>query len=321
MLNQEIIFGISGQSFFFDPPDGRPSSPSVQVFNWASDDDGTQESATTGSCSVDSVDTTFSASAGAQSIEVADGTGIKRRRRYLVTDLDGDCEWVEVLSINGTTVGLRQPLKNDYANGSAFQGCRISIAVDSTWVATKSKISDILELNERAWRTDEEAVPGVPGAAGYRLRWVYTVNDAQVARYSFADLVRNAASNLVTPLDVDNRFPGWIDRLPPDYQEDQGAALVEEAFRAVKMDAMGDAQVIRRIRNTEVLRELTIYRANMLAVEAALYYGASNPDQIKASHDAYQARYDMLMREPKVPTDQTGGGSSAQPQRLPVFRR
>jgi hypothetical protein len=87
------------------------------------------------------------------------------------------------------------------------------------------------------------------------------------------------------------------------------------------MDAMGDAQVIRRIRNTEILRELVIYRANVLAVEAALYYGASNPDQIKASHDSYQMRYAQLMREPKVPVDQTGGGSSAQPQRLPVWRR
>jgi hypothetical protein len=87
------------------------------------------------------------------------------------------------------------------------------------------------------------------------------------------------------------------------------------------MDALGDEQVIRRIRDTQVIRELTIYRANVVAQEASLFAGGTNVDQVKAAQDLYEQRYKQLIREPKVPVDQTGGGSSAQPVRLPAWRR
>lgn len=321
MINQEVIFNLTGQTLFYDPPEGRPSgTPTVSVYLATNDDETGTEAATTGSCSVDSVSTTFSASLGDTSITVASGTGITRGRRYLVTDGDGDREWVEVLSVTGTTVGLRQPLKNTYAASSTFKGCRISISVDSTWVADKSNISDILDPSGRAWRTDELANP-IAGAAGYRARWSYTVDSIATIGVSFFDLVRYQAKNLVNPLDVDRRFPGWIDRLPTDYQEDQGQGLIDEAFQAIKMDALGDNEVVRRIRNTEVLRELTIYRANVIAQEAAMFGDGSNADQVKAAQDLYEARYKLLLREPKVPVDQAGGGASAQAQRLPAWRR
>lgn len=318
MINQEVIFNVPGQSFFFDPPECRPSgTPTLIVYRAMTDDDAGGVAAA-GACSVDSVDTTFSASAGAQSIEVADATGIKRGRRYLVSSVDR--EWVECISVTGTTIGIRQPLKNDYATGSAFQGCRISAPVDTTWVADKSNITDILDPLNRLWMSNQSDLLWIPGAAGYRLRWSYTV-DSPTIGVSFADLVRYQAKNLVTPLDVDARFPGWLDRLPPDYQEDQGQAFLDEAFRAIKMDCLGDDQVIRRIRNTEIIRELTIYRANILLQEAQLFAGGVNADQVKAAHDAYQARYEQLMREPKIPIDQTGQGASQVPTRAPAWRR
>jgi hypothetical protein len=320
VINQEVIFGLTtGQSFFYDPPEGRPSgTPTVQVFPSTSDDDGTAEVATTGSCSVDSVNTTFSASAGDTSITVASGASITRMRRYLVTDTDGDREWIECMSISGTTVGLRQPLRNTYAAGSTFQGCRISIGVNSTWVADKANITDILS---GSWRTDEESSGWVPGASGYRLRWAYTALSIATIGVSFADLVRYQAKNLVTPIDVDRRFPGWIDRLATDYRQDQGQSLIDEAFSAMRMDALGDAQLVRRIRDTEVLRELVIYRANVLAQEAAVFGASGNLEMRKFADELYQRRYNQLVREPKVPVDQTGGGSSAEPRRLPIWRR
>jgi hypothetical protein len=322
MITQEVLYNVTGQSFFYDPPEGRASgTPTCAVYLCTADDTGTAETATSGVASVDSVNTTFSASAGATSITVALGTGITRGRRYLVTDVDGDREWIECISINGATVGLRQPLKNTYAASSTFQGCRISISVDSTWVATQSKITDVLDLTGRAWRTDQLVDRWVVGAAGYRLRWTYTVNSISCLGVSYADLVRYQAKNLVTALDVDRRFPGWIDRLATDYQEDQGQALIDEAFAAIKLDALGDEQVIRRIRDTQVIRDLTIYRANVLAQEAALFSGGSNAEQVKAARDLYEMRYAQLIREPKIPVDQIGGGSSAQANRLPAWRR
>lgn len=323
MLTQEIIFGVTGQSFFYDAPEGRASAASCTVYLSINDDDGATESATTGSASCAGPNTTLSASAaiGDTSLTVLSGTGITRGRRYLLTDTDGDREWIECISISGTTVGLRHPLKNDYASGSTFQDCRITVAVDPTWVATKAKISDILDMTGRAWRTDLETQAWPAGTAGYRIRWVYTVAGVTCLGVSYADLVRYQAKNLVTPLDVDDRFPNWIDRLPTDHQENQGQSLIDEAFRAVKLDAMGDDQVIRRIRNTEVLRELVIQRANVVALEASLMENPSNIDAVNQARDLYERRYKQLVREPKVPTDQTGGGASAQATRLPAWRR
>lgn len=322
MIPQELLYGVASQTLYFDPPEGQASgTPTVAVYVATNDDDGATESATTGSCSVDSVSTTFSASLGAQSITVASGTGIARGRRYLLADTDGEREWVECTSISGTTVGIRQPLKLDYASGSTLKGCRISISVLDSWAATKSKISDVLYADERAWRTDVVGDTRVAGATGYRARWSYTVGGVPAIGVSFFDLVRYQAKNLVTPLDVDRRFPGWLDRLPTDYQRDQGQALIDEAFQSVKMDAFGDNQVVRRIRDTQVLRELVVFRANLIAQEASLFHGGSNAEMVKAAQDLYGARYDMLIREPKVPVDQTGGGASAQANRLPAWRR
>lgn len=309
MTNQELVFNLAGQTLFYDPPEGQATgTPTVSVFASDVDDDDTAESATSGSCSVGSVDTTFSASAGDTQVTVTSGTGITRGRRYLVTDTDGDREWVEVLSVSGTTVNLRQPLVNNYAAGSTFQGCRISVTVDSTWIADDGNISD-------AFWSD------VPGAAGYRCRWSYTVDGTATIGVSFFDVVRYQAKNLVTPLDVDRRFPGWIDRLGSDYREDQGQALIDEAFQSIKMDALGDAQIVRQIRNTEVIRELTIYRANVIAQEASLFNGGSNVELVQAARDIYEQRYKQLIREPKIPVDRDGSGASSQAERLPAFRR
>jgi hypothetical protein len=304
---QEVVFALAGQSFYFDPPEGQPSgTPTVSVWLSTDDDVAPTRTATTGACSVDSVSTTLSATAslGDVSITVASASGLVIGRRYLLTNAGGEAEWIEVKSIASTTIGLRRPLLNDQTTDATLKGCRISIGVNTTWV---NDVQNIIELDA--------------GYAGYRLRWAYTV--ASVARIgvSYADLTRYAYKNLVSPLDVDTRFPGWIDRLPPDYQEDQGVALVDEAFHAVRMDALGDEQVVRRIRNTEVLRELVIYRAAWLAIEHNAMLGAANAEAIKVVEDAYQRRYNQLLRAPKFPTDEAGGGAGGESDAAPIWRR
>jgi len=321
---QEIILGLTGQSFFFDPPETfQPTgTPTVQVWLATNDDTSAVETATTGSCSVDSVATTITTTAavrGDRTITVALGTGIARGRRYLITDTDGDCEWAEVMTVNGTTIGLRAPLVNDYAIGATFKGCRISIAVNSAWSSDANKLTDVLSGN---WRTDVPVqADAFVGQSGYRLRWAYTVNGVATIGYSFADLVRYQSKNLVTPLDVDRRFPGWIDRLGADDIQDQGAAIVLDAFYAVKMDAMTDALLLRRVRNTEVLRELVVYRANLIHIENQVMNGNLSPTALEAAQKIYTQRYGTLVREPKFPTDAAGGGASSQTPRLPATRR
>lgn len=320
MRHAELIFNVTGQTFFYDPPElFRPSgTPTVQVFGSGSDDDGTAVSATTGACSVDSVNTTLNGahSTGVTSLVLVSGSGVAKGRRYLLTDTDGECEMVEVASIISLTATLRHPLINSYSTSSTFQGTRISIGVDSAWMAAKSNLTDVLGSD---WREQDQSYAS--GAAGYRLRWAYTVNSIATIGVSYADLVRYQAKNLVSPLDVDRLIPGWLDRLPPDYRNDQGAALVEEAFHAVKMDALTDAQLLRRIRDTQVLAELVKYRANVLAAQTGVMAGRADPQALAIARDLYDQRYNSLLREPKVAVDQTGGGSNGEAVRLPAWRR
>jgi hypothetical protein len=320
--HQELIFNLAGQSFFYDPIEGRPSgTPTVQVFFGTNDDDGVAETATTGVCALDAVNTTLSAAAtaGDVAISVTSAASIVRGRRYLITDTDADQELVEVASVSGTTVGLRRPLFNGYASGSGFAGTRITIGVNATWVADRSKITDALGSN---WRTDVEDDPSqFAGHPGYRLRWTYTVAGVTTIGIGFADLVRYQSKNLITPLDVEGRFAGWIDRLPPDYQRDQGAALVEESFHAVREDLLGDAQTARKIRSTDVVGTLTIYKAALLAAQHSVLAGRGDTAAVDVALKLYEQRYNQLAREPKFPVDTAGGGASAQPQRLPVWRR
>jgi hypothetical protein len=326
MRHQEIILGLAGQTFFYDPPElVRPSgTPTVAVRQGGSDDSSAALSATTGACSVDSVDTTIAttvALAGDKSIKVASGTGIARNRRYLLTSVDGHCEQVEVASVSGVTVGLRHPLINDYAiTTSTFQGTRISVSVLDSWAASTANLTDVLG---GSWQTSltQRQTEWAPGAAGYRLRWAYTVGGVATIGVSYADLVRYQAKNLVSALDVDRLFPNWIDRLPPDYRADQGAVFIDEAFQAVKMDALTDAQLLRRVRDTQVLTELVKYRANLLSVQNNVMQGGGDPNALALARDLYDQRYNSLIREPKVAVDQTGGGANGEAVRLPVMRR
>lgn len=321
MRHAELLFGVAGQAFAFDAPEGRPTAPSVQVFRWDADDDGTPELATTGSATVDGVNTTLALAAlgGTKSLTLDSGAFVERGRRYLLTSAAGEREVVEVSGIVGAVAQLRHPIVNDYDPGSTVQGTRISIGVDPVWVADRDNITDVLESALR----DSIRVRGErpPGAAGYRLRWTYTVDGAPTVAVSYADLVRYRAQNLCSALDVDRRFPGWIDRLPPDYRDDQGAALVAEAHRAVLFDAMGDGHVLRQIRDTQVLTELVVYRSNLMAIEAHVMAGAERGDAATAARDLYERRYKQLIREPKVAVDAGGGGGGAPAQRLPLWRR
>lgn len=324
MTHAELLLSVSGQSLYYDPPEPfRPSgTPTVTVYQGYADDGSGTVSATTGVASVDSVNTTTTAAAyvGDNSIVVTSATGITRAKRLLLTDTDtGEFEWAEVMGVSSLTVKLRGPLVSDYASGASVQGTRITISVDNTWAATASNLTDA--LND----PDDIRFAGItdvaPGAAGYRVRWAYTVNSIATLGVSYFDLVRYQGKNLVTPLGMDRLFPGWIDRLPPDYRADQGLSLIEEAFLAVKMDALTDAQLLRRIRDTQVLSDLVRYRANALSMQNDVMAGRRDVGAYQLASDLYEQRYKSLIREPKVSVDQTGGGAHGEAIRLPAFRR
>jgi hypothetical protein len=295
--HQEILFGVGAQTFELDVLDGRPSAPSVTVYHATSDDDGATEAATTGAAEIDSVDTTLdvAASSGSQELELDSVDDVAKGRRYLL----GGLEWCEVMGIAGTTVTLRRPLINDHAIGATFEGCRISIGVLDAWAADRNKLT----------------------AAGYRLRWTYTVNGKATVGVSYAAVVRYPSRALLSALDVDDRIPGWIDRLPPDHKEDQGSALIASAFEALRFDALADAKLLGLIRDTQTLKELAIYRANLISVEAQVMAGSANTLAVDTALRLYSQRYQQLLREPKIPVDAGGDGAASKARRLPLWRR
>src|SRR5574341_1766861 len=119
---QDILFGVTGQSFFLDVPEGRPSSiVSVGVFEADADDDAAAEAATSGSSSIDSVSTTFDAASGVgqsdpRKCNLTATTGIAIGRTYLATNATGETEVVvdhELAAADYVT--SKYPLRNAYA--------------------------------------------------------------------------------------------------------------------------------------------------------------------------------------------------------------
>lgn len=312
-ISQEILYGVTGQSLVFDAPEGRPSSvTSVTVYEADADDSSTAESATTGSAAVETnPNTTFDAASGAGQSDptkcnVAATTGFVRGRSYLAANATGDREWVPVVAIASADYVLsRVPLQNAYTASDALQGTRMSISLDSTWVAN----SDNLSSEESTF-------------ARYRVVWVYTVDSVVRRQQTYFDLVRYSAQHHVTGPDVDARFPGWIESLPTDYRREQGQALIEQAFRAVRMDLLADGKAARWLRNADVLDELVAYRARMMASESVMLIGGGTLDAVEVARSAYRQRYDQLVREPHIPLSVgSGGATMGAGQAAPIFRR
>lgn len=307
---QEILHGISGQSLILDVPEGRPSSvTSCTVLETTDDDDGPVESAVGAPAVETNPDTTSTAAAGtdetdATTIALTLATNVTAGRSYLFASAGGDSEWVEPVGLSGLNVRLRHPLLNQYAAGSTFKGTRITAVIDATWVADEANLSSEEDIEPR-----------------YRVAWVYTVGGVVKRRQTSFDLVRYSAQHHVTPLDVDNGFPGWIDRLPTDYRREQGRPLIEQAWRSVKMDLRADRKLARWVRNLDVVTELVIARANLAAIEHSAMRGVVQPAALEAAQKIYRQRYDQLIREPHTQLAAQPMGGRVEARRAPLFSR
>lgn len=243
----DILFGVTGQSLYFDAPEGRASSVTTsEVFETRTGDDGTAESATTGGVAVETnPNTTFDVASGAgqtnpQKCNLTATTGIAVGRRYLATNALGEKDWVEVTGFASADYALaRQPLQNDYAVADAFVSTRITHAIDSTWVADANNLSQAFDPNPR-----------------YRWRLVYVVSSVTYIHDVYFDLVRYAARYDVTGLDVERRFAGWLRAVGTFEREDQGTSVIAEAFQHVKFDLYNLGLADQSVRNREVANEL-----------------------------------------------------------------
>jgi hypothetical protein len=299
---QDILFGVTGQSLVFDAPEGRPSSVvSSTVFENSTGDDGTAEVATTGSAAVEtSPNTTFDAASGdgqadARVCNILATTGVAVGRTFLAASATGERDWVEVESfISGVSgsVTARQPLKNAYTTADAFVSTRITHAIDSTWVADKANLSGAFDANPR-----------------YRWRLVYVVGGVTYAIDRYFDLLRYAGRHDVTPLDVDRRMRGWLDRLASEDREDQGRAVIDEAYQVVKFDLYNLSLPDQAIRNRELLNELVTLQAIAMV------------DATDVTEKKYADRLSQFIAFGKASVSEDESGAAGPLDIRPIWRR
>lgn len=297
---QDILYGVASQSLVFDAPEGRPSSvTSVKIIPYdAGDDDDTEWSPTTAVETGPS--TTIDAASGygqtdPRVLYVAATTNAAVDRTYLVTAADGAKEWFTVAEIDSGNYLLAQhPLHNAYASADTVQSTRITATVDDTWAAAKENLRDDAGPNPH-----------------YRVRWVYVVGGATYARDSYFNLVRYAGTHGVLPQNLESLAPGWLDTLPTDHRGNQGRTLISDAYTAVKFDLHAVWTDDAMVANSELVDEVTRYKAIELGEFAKILAGGGDEARYRIAKDAYQSRLDSLLRiTNKAPIRDTTGAAT-----------
>lgn len=283
----DIAFDVTGQTVYYDAPEGRPSSvTSATVYRWDVADDSSSETAI-GSASVETnPNTTIDAASGygetdARKLNVAATTGFASERSYLVTSVDGLREWFEVEEIDsGNYVIAKHPLHNAYATADTVQSTRIQATVDSTWVADETNL------------LGDDVGPN----PGYRIRWVYVVSGVTYVADTYFNLTRYVSKHGVTPQDIEVMAPGWLDMLPTDHRKDQGRRLIDNAHREVKIDLHQIDLAASAIAEAEIIDELTRYKTIELGEWARYMKGGIDETQANAASRRYATRLDSLAR-------------------------
>lgn len=304
----QILYDVTGQSLYWDAPEGQPSSvTSAYVYDTLYSDDDTAETATTGSPSVDSVSTTVDAASGysqsdRKTVSLTSTTGIEIGRRYLLTAADGSREWVEVTAIDsGSSVTARYPLQNDYATGATFEGTRISISLLDSWIQDKGNLKDRI------------------GEPDYRVRWVYVVGGVTYVHDSYFDVVRYSAGHSVTPQDVAARSPAFLSDLPADDRSDRGRSIIDSAFDVVKMDLLDIGVDVAAVRDSERLDELIIRKTLAMWQMGLLYQAGTTAEAASAAQSEYADFLDKQIRvtsRAEMDPYNDGSGHRVRPQNV-----
>lgn len=308
-LHREIAFGVAGQDLLLLVPDVLPASvTSVNIHAYDADDATISTTAT--SPAIDSTSTTLSSAGGdgtsyPNQIVVASASGIIKGRTYKLTSTTGVSEWVVPIAISGTTLTLRHNLANAFPTSSTLRSTYLTAVIPDSWAASQNNLTD-------------------PGKrTGYRVRWTFVDSDGETRiAQTTASLVRYTTTNPVTPMGVDARFPGWIERLPTDYRADQGMALIDQAFEAVRLDLLQEGISDHAYRDPSSLAELVIHKTVEISAEVDMRYGGANEVALKSARDGYTERLARVVRQRAADVQSsTGGATPDGGKRLPIMVR
>ncbi len=234
----DLLYNVTGQTVYFDCPEGRPSAvASMTLYKSGTGDDGTAEAALDTPAVETNPNTTFDGNSGYGQSDptlcaLSSVTGITVGRRYLATNALGETDWIEAQGVTtGASINAKDPLKNAYVSGDAFESTRITAAVLDAWIQDNTNLTDDLDPNP-----------------GYRLRVQYTVSSVVYVHQAGVNVVRYVGTHTVTAADMRSFRPQWSYHLPTYHQEDDGARVLDEAYDELRWDlhrAQVPAEMIR----------------------------------------------------------------------------
>jgi hypothetical protein len=272
-MNQEIRLDLPREVFVHEPVAGIPSAPIAVVVKTPN---GTVENATIGAVSSDRLAARLAEDAGigAPWLTLFNTAGVTVGRRYLVGE-SSHSEWVVVTKIQGPRVFVRRRLGREFGAGSMFRSGRLSIAVNPVWQRAQAR----------------EVESGGIGLSACTLRWSYGVDGRVTHAVDHADLVFTPRAEIITPDQVEHRYPGWTQTLPSD---EVASELILEAHDLVRRDA---ARANVDLNNAVEMRELVALRARMIAIEQEVNYGRMPPAELEAQQSRYERRAAELWKQ------------------------
>lgn len=250
--NDELIWGVTGQTLSTRFKLGRPTSAMFSAFRSYMNDDAVAEFS--GTATQDSVNTTLSASAGPsqsdpQNIPLTSTTGIVTGVKYLLS-LNSVQQWIEPVEVGSNYVRNRYPLQADYTSAATFQGAQLTAAVPDSWAADRSKISDLSDTYQ-----------------DFRMKWTVVYGGSTYVVYTYFDLVRQPSNHHVEMDDINARVPGLEDSLPTEYRVEDGRPLIDAAWTHVRAHLLAINIDPAALRNNEAMDEAVILAALMILAE------------------------------------------------------
>jgi hypothetical protein len=264
-MNQEIRLD-QPELFTHEPSGGVPSSPITVRIETR---EGTLEAATIGEPAVDDFAATLAEDSvvGARWLKLDSSRGIETGRRYVVGEAPAT-ETVIVTTIQGPRVLLRQPMIHSFTAASPLRGCQVSIGVDPTWQRGLSR---------------QVGLGGV-GIDALRAKWSYMLHGTIRQAVEHVDLVFVSRASVVTPEDVERRYPGWLGN---ENTTSRAIELIAEAHDLVQRDA---ARANIGLNNMTEARELIELRARITSMEQMILYGRTRKADLDAAELQYRRR-------------------------------
>ena len=164
MFRTELAKGLSGVISHDVREPYRPSgTPTVTLYKPGGADHQAAASVTVASCNT-TVNDAAGVDAGDTSITVTSADSVTPGRAYIIRSVNGNYEWIKVVSKTGAVITIEEPVEFAYEDGATVVGNRLTYSLASSLTGTLGR--------------------------GYQAIWSYTVNGSDKTVSNLFDVVR-----------------------------------------------------------------------------------------------------------------------------------